>query len=108
MKQQRRVLVPDGLTSGLKSDAICVHPLELADSLASLEKRNSLANVIEVSGVFFRSFNASSDTPPSSSNEPVENIAAVNKRTAQPYKASNRKCGFFDLEENPRTERPAR
>ena len=78
--------------------------LELADSKTSLEICISLTNAIKVSANFFRSLNASSDTPPSTSNACIGNIAAVNKRSAQPWKVPNCNCGFCGLKTHPRTK----
>ena len=105
---KRGILFGDGLVSGPKSHAIRVQLLEFADSEASHEKRVSLTNAIEVSATFFRSLNVNSDTPPYSFSPLVGNIAGVNKRTAHPYKSSNRKCGFGGLKEHLHTKCPAR
>ena len=97
MQQHKHILCRNGITSGLKSDAIRFWLLEFEDSEASLENCISLVNEMEVSVHFSRSFNATSDTPISTSNAPVGNIAAFNKRTAQTNKASNSKAGFCCL-----------
>ena len=68
-----------------------------------LEKSFSLTAAIEKSVCFFRSFNASSETPSRTSSAPGGNIFSVNKGTTQPYKASNCKCRFCGLKERPGT-----
>ena len=89
-------------------NAIRVQVFELADSEIAVEKCISLANALEASAYVFRWFNYISDTPPFACSSPVGNIAAVKKRTAQPFKASNRICEFCVLEERLRTVCPAR
>ena len=108
LQQHKDISHRDDLLSGRESNAIRVRHLELADSEASHENLIWLANAIQVSSDCSRAFNASSDTPPSTPSAPVGNIAAVNKRTAQTYKAWNRKCGFCGLQEHPRTDWLAR
>ena len=79
VQQHKYILLRNDIVSVLKSDAIRVRLLELADSDAALEKCISFANAIEVTDNFDRSFNASSETPPSTSSPSVGNIAAVKK-----------------------------
>ena len=84
VQQHKGISFCGGLVSGLKSDAMPCSNLELEVTETSLEKCISLANAIEVAANFSRLFDASSDTPSSTSCPPVGYIAAVNLRTAQP------------------------
>ena len=67
MQQHNEILFRDDLASNFKYDAIRVRLLELSD----FQKFISLAIAMGVSVDFSRAFNASSDTPPSTSSAPI-------------------------------------